>query len=51
MSMNALQHAMRAINIMKSLGTRRAAGFLRNRGVTLDEALHILVGRPLGRVR
>ena len=35
---------VRARQIKKSLGTRVAAGFLRNRGVSLNVALHILVG-------
>jgi len=34
---------VRARSIKKSLGTRVAAGFLRNRGVSLNVALHILV--------
>ena len=33
---------VRARNIKKSLGTRVAAGFLRNRGVSLNVALHVL---------
>ena len=37
--------SVRALNIKKSLGTRAAAGFLRNRGVSLNVALHILVRR------
>lgn len=36
---------VRARNIKKSLGTRVAAGFLRNRGVSLNVALHILSRR------
>ena len=36
---------VRAQQIKKSLGTRVAAGFLRNRGVSLNVALHILAGR------
>ena len=32
----------RALQIKKSLGTRAAAGFLRNRCVSLNVALHIL---------
>jgi hypothetical protein len=36
------QLIVRARNIKKSLGTRAAAGFLRNRGVSLNVALHIL---------
>ena len=35
----------RALNIKKSLGTRAAAGYLRNRGVSLNVALHILARR------
>ena len=35
----------RARSIKKSLGTRVAAGFLRNRGVSLNVALHVLAGR------
>lgn len=45
MTWTALCLAPRAINIQRTLGTRRAAGYLRNRGVTLDDALAILVGR------
>lgn len=45
MSTDARTHMVRAMNIKKSLGTRTAAGFLRNRHITLDEALLILVGR------
>lgn len=33
---------VRALNIKKSLGTRVAAGFLRNRGVGLHAARHML---------
>lgn len=33
---------VRALNIKKSLGTRVAAGYLRNRGVGLHAARHIL---------
>lgn len=47
MSRAARQFARRATAIQKSLGTRRAAGFLRNRNVSLEEALFILVGREL----
>lgn len=43
MSDTARKHAVRALIIKKTLGTRRAAGFLRNRGVSLDEALDILI--------
>ena len=35
----------RALEIQRSLGTRRAAGYLRNRGVTVAQALRLLVGR------
>lgn len=37
--------SVRALNIKKSLGTRVAAGFLRNRGVSLNVALRILARR------
>lgn len=43
MSTIAIASQDRAVNIQKTLGTRRAAGYLRNRGVTLEEALQILV--------
>jgi hypothetical protein len=33
---------VRALQIKKSLGTRVAAGYLRNRGVGLNAARHIL---------
>ena len=36
---------VRALNIKKSLGTHVAAGYLRNRGVSLNVALGILAGR------
>ena len=39
------QLIVRARNIKKSLGTRVAAGFLRNRGVSLNVALCILARR------
>lgn len=45
MSVAALIHGNRAVLINNSLGTRCAAGFLRNRNVSLAEALLILVGR------
>lgn len=45
MSLKALQLGQRALSIKRNLGTRSAAGYLRNRNVTLDEALFILVGR------
>ncbi len=35
----------RAVFIQSTLGTRTAAGFLRNRGASLQEALMVLVGR------
>lgn len=35
----------RARDIARSLGVRKAAGYLRNRGATLSQALVILVGR------
>lgn len=37
--------SVRALNIKKSLGTRVAAGFLRNKGVSLNVALRILARR------
>ena len=36
---------VRALSIKKSLGTRVAAGFLRNGGVSLNVALHTLARR------
>ena len=39
--------SVRALNIKKSLGTRVAAGFLRNRGVSLNVALCILARRKV----
>jgi hypothetical protein len=42
MSTIAIASQDRALNIQKSWGTRRAAGYLRNRGVPLAEALLIL---------
>lgn len=38
-----LVYAHRATQLQRSLGTRSAAGYLRNRGVTLEQALAILV--------
>lgn len=32
----------RALHIQRTLGTQRAAGYLRNQGVTLRLALHVL---------
>lgn len=45
MSLQARQFAARALEIQRTLGTRRAAGYLRNRDVSLEEALQVLVGR------
>lgn len=45
MSTQARRYAHRALSLKNSLGTRVAAGYLRNRGVSLDEALFILIGR------
>jgi hypothetical protein len=36
----------RALEIYRSLGTRRAAGFLRNRGVPVEAAVRLLAVRP-----
>lgn len=47
MSTRAVELQSRARFLRRTIGTRSAAGFLRNRGVSLGEALHILVGRPL----
>lgn len=44
MSSFGKRHAARAIEISYSLGFRAAAGYLRNRNVSLEEALRILVG-------
>lgn len=38
--------ALRAHQILNSLGARVAAGYLRNRGVTLEDAL-IVLGMPV----
>lgn len=43
MSMNFRRCAARAIHIRDTLGIRRAAGYLRNEGVSLEEALFILL--------
>ena len=40
---NLTMFIIRARSIKKSLGTRVAAGFLRNRGVSLNVALHVLM--------
>jgi len=45
MSMQAKASPFRAIGIQNTLGTRRAAGYLRNRHVSLEEALAILAPR------
>lgn len=45
MSKYAKTHVVRAKHIQASLGTRVAAGYLRNRGVLLEEALEILTIR------
>mgnify|MGYP000884200627 FL=1 len=45
MSAHTLQFVPRARHIKKSLGVRCAAGYLRNREVSLEDALRILVGR------
>lgn len=34
----------RALDIKRSLGVRRAAGYLRRRGVSIREALFVLTG-------
>jgi hypothetical protein len=47
MSAQAFQFAYKARLMKNNIGTRAAAGFLRNRDVSLKEALFILVGRPL----
>lgn len=47
MSVQAAVHAVRAYKIQHNLGTRAAAGFLRNRDVPFEDALYILLGtRP-----
>lgn len=43
-----VQLATRAHTILKSLGARAAAGFLRNRNVSLEDAL-VLLGMPVRR--
>jgi len=43
MSQIALLHAQKALSIKKTLGLRRAAGFLRNKGVPVEEAVTILL--------
>lgn len=46
MSQLAILHTQKALSIQKTLGTRRAAGFLRNKGVPVEEAVRILAVRP-----
>jgi hypothetical protein len=41
-----IQLATRAHTILRSLGARAAAGFLRNRNVCLEDAL-VLLGMPV----
>lgn len=43
MSTYAKKHIARAKFIQRTLGTRIAAGYLRNQDVTLEEALDILL--------
>lgn len=45
MSNLSISLAPRAWFLQRTLGTRCSAGFLRNRGVSLNEALLLLVGR------
>lgn len=45
MSYQAITNMHRANVIKRTLGMRCAAGFLRNRNVSLDEALIILLGK------
>jgi hypothetical protein len=45
MSQHAKRHVSRAKHIQRTLGTRVAAGYLRNQGVLIEEALDILVAR------
>lgn len=49
MSKQQFTQAIRAQFIASTLGTLRAAGFLRNRGFSLEQALSILV--PGAKVR
>lgn len=42
MSQQARKSANRALIIKRTLGTRKAAGYLRNQNVSLEEALYIL---------
>jgi hypothetical protein len=43
MSQNAFIHSRRAKIIKRTLGLRFAAGFLRNKGVPVEEAVAILL--------
>lgn len=45
MSKHTIKFIQRAHTIRASLGVRRAAGYLRNRHVSLEDALLVLVGR------
>jgi hypothetical protein len=45
MSQIAILHAQKALSIQKTLGIRRAAGFLRNKGVPVEDAVRILATR------
>lgn len=47
-ALQVLSFAARAIGIKKTLGTQRAAGFLRNRGVTCEDAVQILATKRFG---
>lgn len=47
MSMQAVYHSIRSLAIQNSLGTRCAAGFLRNRNVSITDALFVLIGRNI----
>jgi len=40
-------HTIRARDLQRTLGTRRAAGFLRNRGYAFEVALFVLTGRVI----
>lgn len=37
----------RTRTILRTLGPRRAAGYLRNRGISLETALYWITGRPV----
>ena len=45
-AITALDQMKRAEIICRSLGVRSAAGYLRNRGYSLDAALWLLARRP-----